>query len=570
MSPVPERARPRAATTLLALLVVAGAWLSLQGVGLGRTPFHTRGEPREAVVVQDLVGNRNWILPRRNGTALPRKPPLFYWLGGAVAQVRGRVDEAGVRLPSALQSGAAALLLTAVAAAVFAPLAGAASGLALLTSFEWLRAGTAARVDMTLAFGLTLVFAGLLLFRRTPRTRWLVLMYTGAAWATLAKGIPGLAIPVLQVGLLCLVDRSPALLRSLRPLRGIGVVLLIVGAWYAAAAAQGGQEFLRIVANENLVRIVGAQKAALGHAHGVGYLVGVLLLGLLPWTLLLPALGATLWRVRGNLDRRDARLFALLWIVAVLAPYAVASSKRGVYLLPLYPAVALLLGWWSERAVSGLTAMPLPRRLRALVLWPLALLFSVLALVTLSHWGGLPMLDSLPAFVRGRSAAHLREIGAAAAASGHLIAALFAVAAVAALVAALARRAAVLLPALFVCTAAVALVVRLFVLPAIGAAETRRPFVERLRAGLADPSQLHTAPGLDYGTIFYWGRALPVYDPARGGAPPPYLLLSEPAWLLAEPTLRDRFEPVPSLRATRPNRDAAPVLLRQRTELTSP
>jgi len=122
MSPVPERARPRAATTLLALLVVAGAWLSLQGVGLGRTPFHTRGEPREAVVVQDLVGNRNWILPRRNGTALPRKPPLFYWLGGAVAQVRGRVDEAGVRLPSALQSGAAALLLTAVAPAARRPL----------------------------------------------------------------------------------------------------------------------------------------------------------------------------------------------------------------------------------------------------------------------------------------------------------------------------------------------------------------------------------------------------------------------------------------------------------------
>ncbi len=570
MSPDTERTRSHVAATLLALLVVTGAWLLLQAVGLDRTPFHTRGEPREAVVVQDLVANRNWILPRRNGTALPRKPPLFYWLGGAVAQVRGRVDEAGVRLPSALQSGAAALLLTAVATTVFTPLAGAASGLALLTSFEWLRAGTAARVDMTLAFGLTLVFAGLLLFRRTPRPLWLVLTYAGAAWATLAKGIPGLAIPVLQVGLLCLVDRSPAFVRSLRPLRGLALVLLIVGSWYAAAAAQGGQAFLRIVANENLMRIVGAEAAALGHTHGVGYLVGALLLGLLPWTLLLPAVGVALWRARGELERGDARLFALLWIVAVLAPYAVASSKRGVYLLPLYPAVALLLGWWSERAVSGLATLPLPRPLRALVLWPLALLFAILATLSLAHWSGLPLLDFLAALVRGRSAAHLREIAAAAAASGHLFATLFAVAAVAALLAALARRAAVLLPALFVCTAAVALVVRLLVLPALGAAETRRPFVERLRAGLADPSQLHTAPGLDYGTLFYWGRALPVYDPARGGAPPPYLLMAEPAWLLAEPTLRDRFEPVPSLRATRPNRDAAPVLLRRRTELTSP
>ena len=178
------------------------------------------------------------------------------------------MDEASVRLPSAVQSGVAALLVTGAAAATIGPVAGGAAGVVLLSSFEWLRAATAARVDMTLAFGLTLVFVGLLLFRRRERTVWLCLVYVGAAWATLAKGIPGLAIPVLQIALLCVVDRSLAPLRRLHPLRGVLFVAIVAGAWYAAAAAQGGRAFLTIVANENFVRIVGAKSASLGHVHG--------------------------------------------------------------------------------------------------------------------------------------------------------------------------------------------------------------------------------------------------------------------------------------------------------------
>ena len=92
----------RAAGMIVALTAVALAWAVLQLWGLGRTPFHTRGEPREAVVVQDLVAHQHWILPRRNGTQLPRKPPLFYWLGGAAALAlgEGRTPE-GVRLAEA-------------------------------------------------------------------------------------------------------------------------------------------------------------------------------------------------------------------------------------------------------------------------------------------------------------------------------------------------------------------------------------------------------------------------------------------------------------------------------------
>lgn len=553
---MPPDQRPRGPAVLLALLAVGATWVLLQLWGLGRTPFHTRGEPREAVVVQDLAAHGHWILPRRNATQLPRKPPLFYWLGGAAAQAHGAVDEWSVRLPSALQSGAAALLLTGTAASLLSPLAGAAAGIILLSSFEWLRAATAARVDMTLTFGLTLVFVGLLLVRRSPRGPWLLLCYAGAAWATLAKGIPGLAIPALAVALLCLLDRSLQPLRALRPLRGLAVVGLLAGAWYAAAAAEGGRAFIDIVARENLVRIVGARQASLGHEHGLGYLVGVLLAGLLPWTLLLPSVAAALWRERAALGGRDPRLFALLWCVAVFLPYAIASSKRGVYLLPLYPAVALLLGWWLARLWHGDER---PARLAALlrlILWPLALLLALLALAVAAEAAGLPLLAWLPALGRGRSAAHLTEIVAAAALLGALAAGR--------------RRFRLLFAGLLGLTAAVVLIVRLAVMPAIGAAETRRDFAAALRAALADPAALHTVPSLDYGTLFHWGTAMPVYDPRAGGEPPRYLLMPEAAWRRAPEALRQRYELLAAVRAGRPNNEGVPVVAARRLPAGAP
>lgn len=561
-----QTASARWPAAALALLVVGLAWAVLQLWGLGGVPFHTRGEPREAVVVQDLVAHGRWILPRRNGVELPRKPPLYYWLAGAASLAHGRVDELAVRLPSAAQSGAAALLVAGATAAAVGAVAGAAAGVVLLSSFEWLRAGTAARVDMTLTFGLTLVFVGLLLFRRRERGLWLGVFYLGAVWATLAKGIPGLAIPALAVVGLCALDRGLAPLRRLHPLRGLLAVLLIAGAWYAAAALQGGRAFVAIVANENLVRIVGARSARLGHVHGLGYLVGALLAGLLPWTVLLPSTALALWRDRADMDRRDPRLFALLWSAVVFLPFAVASSKRGVYLLPLYPAVALLVGWWVQRVWQRRCALPGLRAALAFALWPLALLCALLALAVAGERAGLPLLAWLPELGRGRSAGHLAAIVAASGAPDGRFAGLLAVAALAAAAGALAARHArprLLLAALAGLTAALALVVRLAVMPAIAAVETRRDFVAALRAAVGDPAAVHTVPSLDYGTLFYWGGAMPVYDPQAGGEAPAYLVLPEAMWRRARPALRADFTRLPGLWLSRGGSEPPAVLARR-------
>ena len=69
---------------------------------LGSIPFYDKGEPREALVVRDIVLNGNWIFPLKLGQQIPSKPPLFHWVGALASLFWGHMTEATVRFPSAL------------------------------------------------------------------------------------------------------------------------------------------------------------------------------------------------------------------------------------------------------------------------------------------------------------------------------------------------------------------------------------------------------------------------------------------------------------------------------------
>jgi 4-amino-4-deoxy-L-arabinose transferase-like glycosyltransferase len=75
--------------------------LLLFWTGLGRTPLNGIGEAREGLEVQEELVRGEWILPMRNGTELPSKPPLFHWRAGFVSKQAGRLDETTLRIPSA-------------------------------------------------------------------------------------------------------------------------------------------------------------------------------------------------------------------------------------------------------------------------------------------------------------------------------------------------------------------------------------------------------------------------------------------------------------------------------------
>ena len=67
-----------------------------------RIPFYTRGEPREGLVVREMLASGEWLVPARPEGELARKPPLYYWAAATASRVMPERPERALRLPSAL------------------------------------------------------------------------------------------------------------------------------------------------------------------------------------------------------------------------------------------------------------------------------------------------------------------------------------------------------------------------------------------------------------------------------------------------------------------------------------
>jgi len=327
--------------TLLAVLC-----LVLYLTGLGDVEFHTRGEPREALVAREVLRTGSWLVPTRPNGELARKPPLFHWAAAAALGAFPDRQEFAARLPSALSATLAVGLTWLAARTAWGAAAGLPAAVVLATAFEWTRAATSARVDMMLAAALTVVLASLVLTLARGGRRWTVAAAIGIAAATLAKGPIGLLLPALVGAGLAVVRRDPSVLGRLRLLPALAGGAAVALAWYVAAYARLGDAFLEVVARENWGRFLDTTEAGTGHAHGPVYLAFVGLVGLLPWTPLLP-LGASAFA--GDARRHEPTALAATWSVVVAVFFGVAASKRSVYLLPLFPALALLAGAAVQR-----------------------------------------------------------------------------------------------------------------------------------------------------------------------------------------------------------------------------
>ncbi|HEV2169460.1 MAG TPA: hypothetical protein VGR40_00855, partial [Candidatus Binatus sp.] len=198
-----------------------------------------------------------------------------------------------------------------------------------------------ARVDMTLTLFLEIAFFEFILIAEDLTSRRM-LLYLAIAFAVLSKGPVGIVLPAL-VGLIWIVlMRRWDLLRKLRPIRGALLVAIIGGGWYVAAFWIGGADFFRkqIIA-ENFVRFTGGPGFHEGHAHPFFYVELALLAGFMPWTVLLPTVAAVAaWRPMKVTPRLA---YLMVWFATVLIFYNLAHSKRGVYLLALYPALATII-----------------------------------------------------------------------------------------------------------------------------------------------------------------------------------------------------------------------------------
>ena len=334
---------------------------------LGLTDFYSKGEPREAVVAYTMVEHGNWILPINNGGDIPYKPPFFHWCIALFSLLQGHVSEFTSRLPSAL-----ALVAMSVGGFVFfakrknANMALLATLLSL-TAFEVHRAGINCRVDMVnTSF---MVGALFLMFRWWERGKhtmpWLAILCMSGA--TLTKGPVGMLLPCAVMGVFMLTQRE-SLWSTVWRLGLTALLSLVLPlCWYYAAYLQGGDEFLRLVKEENIDRLLG-KMAYESHENSFWYNFVTLITGWLPYTLLFVfSLFVLPWKrfsKSGFMQsvRRAEPMQVFVWLAfgLILFFYCIPKSKRSVYLLPCYPFMAWLMAqyvvWLVANRLSAVKA----------------------------------------------------------------------------------------------------------------------------------------------------------------------------------------------------------------------
>ena len=344
---------------------------------LGQALFNTRGEPREALVGMAMLQEGNWTLPITNGVDMAYKPPLFHWMIAALSSVIGEVTEYTSRMPSAIALAGMVLAGFLFYAKRRGVEVAFLASLITLTNFEVHRAGVNCRVDMVLAA--LMVLALYALYRWTEKGMkgvpwWGILCLSGAF---LTKGPVGLVLPCGVVALFALI-RGGNFWRIFFSYLAIAVGACVLPAvWYYAAWQQGGDAFMNLVYEENVLRFLGKMSYS-SHENPWHYNVMTMVTGFVPYTLLVLISVFTLKKSKGEAagtagatdtvesagtahpmvqrvknygmafknyiqQMDDTRLFTLLSIVVMFVFYCIPKSKRSVYLLPIYPFVAYFI-----------------------------------------------------------------------------------------------------------------------------------------------------------------------------------------------------------------------------------
>lgn len=351
---------------------------------LGNVDFTTKGEPREAVVAMSMLNQHNWILPINNGFDIPYKPPFFQWCIAAFSLVTGHVSEFTSRLPSALS-----LIIMLCAGALFYAKrknnnVSLLAAIITLTAFEVHRAGTNCRVDMVLTMFIVCALYALYEWweRGCRRLPWIAVLCMSGA--TLTKGPVGMVLPCFVMFVFMLftawqgskLNGAMAWKTVYKLFLSAALAAVLPVLWYWAAYRQGGDQFMALVMDENVGRFLGKMKVVT-HANPWHYNFLMLIAGWLPWTLpLLLSLFVLPWRKFANsftkgestgkvtlksrimaaMRKADAvQVFTWLSFLLILFFYCIPKSKRGVYLLPCYPFMAVLIveymAWLVKRSL---------------------------------------------------------------------------------------------------------------------------------------------------------------------------------------------------------------------------
>ena len=339
----------------ISLLIVIAALALLWKLGTGS--LAAWDEAIYAQVSKEVVQSGDWLTLHWEYQPWFEKPPLFIWITAILYRLFG-VSEFWARVPSAL-SGIALIGLTyLIGQYTYGKRVGLLAAVVLLTCYHFLSFSRFGTMDVMLTlFTCLALYAYLRL--NDQNERWWYLVWSSCALALMVKGVGGIIVPATIVLALAFDKRFGAAIRSSHFWQSVLLAVLIVAPWHILMYAWHGRAFTDEYIGYHV--IARSTRTLEGHASSYFYYFGRLVDGFFPWCLVVPF--AVISTIRRNLKDRARSWVLLLLIVLVFGLYTAIPTRRPWYIVPLYPALAILIAVFITNLHRDWQSRPTYRRI---------------------------------------------------------------------------------------------------------------------------------------------------------------------------------------------------------------
>jgi 4-amino-4-deoxy-L-arabinose transferase-like glycosyltransferase len=348
------------ASILILVLVYALLWFGT----LNYRHLIPSDEGRYAEIAREMLVTGDWVTPRYNGYKYFEKPPLQIWATATAFNLFG-IGDWQARLWTALTGFLTIVFIGFTGARVYSARAGWLAAIALASSPMWVMGGHINSLDMGLSAFLVAALCSLLLAQTSHNPndsrKWMWACWAFMALATLSKGVIGVAIPGMVFIVYSITAWDWKIWKRLHIISGTILFLAITAPWFVLVA-QRNPEFLEFFfIHEHLQRFTQKAHSRTGPIY---YFIPLLLLGFLPWIAQAPGALAQAWRER-NREFSSGWLLTC-WFAVIMGFFSVSQSKLPGYIIPVFPALAMLVGHRLDRNLGFSNSLGLPWKLQAL------------------------------------------------------------------------------------------------------------------------------------------------------------------------------------------------------------
>lgn len=326
--------------TLLDVVILTAVISVLYFLWLGSYPVFTPDEGRYTEVAREMLASHDFITPRVNGVPFLDKPALYYWLQALSLHWFG-MKEWAIRFFPACFGVAGCLMVYGFGRYFFNRLTGLLAAVILATSPLYFAGAHYANLDLEvsvlIAASLFCLLAGMKENEAKPRFLYAAYVFAGLAFLT--KGLIGVVFPVMIGSVWLMLNKRWSGFLKLHLLRGLAIMLAIILPWYTLVQLHNPNFLHYFFVEQQFTRFLSAD--VFNNNLPFWFYLPIVLIGALPWSgFFIQAFAQGVKQFKED----NTVLYLLLWVTLIFVFFSLPHAKIISYILPIFPAVALLTG----------------------------------------------------------------------------------------------------------------------------------------------------------------------------------------------------------------------------------